>query len=218
MHLYMNTADLPRVNRILKSRYNRTRAPIVEFVSATTGDPFKILVSTILSSRTKDRTTADAVKRLFSRVETPADLRKLSTSTIEKLIFPVGFFRVKAKHLKKLGKELQGRFDDTVPDTMRQLCDLPGVGRKTANLVLTVAFDKHAICVDIHVHRISNRFGLVKTSTPLETEMALRSVLPLKYWKTWNSYLVSLGQTVCLPRKPLCSDCPLYDYCNRAGI
>ena len=210
----MNTDDIPAVNKALKREYESHNAPIIELIQAQTRSPFKVLVGTILSARTKDETTAAAVRKLFAKVSTPADLQKLTVKQIEKLIFPVGFYRVKAKHLKKLPEVLEREFDGKIPDTIDELCRLPGVGRKTANLVVTVAFDKYGICVDIHVHRISNRLGLINTNTPLESEMKLREILPKRYWKNWNSYLVSFGQTLCKPVSPHCHRCPITKYCN----
>ncbi|MCK5528106.1 MAG: endonuclease III [Kiritimatiellae bacterium] len=214
----MKISDLPTVTKILKKEFDKKQAPVVDLVKAQTNDPFKILVATILSARTKDDTTAAACKRLFSKVNNHSDLNKLTVIQIEKLIFPVGFYHNKAKYLKELPASLNTLFDGNIPDTIDELCQLPGVGRKTANLVVTMAFDKPAMCVDIHVHRISNRFGLLKTATPLETEMRLRKILPDKYWMTWNSYLVSFGQTVCSPINPKCNQCPISDYCSRINV
>jgi len=213
----MRRSDLPAVHRILRRAYLAHKAPIVELVQARTRDPFKVLVATILSARTKDEMTADVSQRLFKVVRKPDDFRKLTQRQLEKLIFPIGFFRTKARHLRQLPAVLEERFGGRIPDTIEELCELPGVGRKTANIVRSVAFDKPAVCVDVHVHRISNRFGLVRTNTPLETERRLRKVLPVRYWKTWNRYLVSYGQTVCTPRRPRCSRCRLYRYCARVG-
>lgn len=214
----MDNADLPTVNRILKREYARHDAPVVELTKARTNDPFLILLTTILSARTKDATTAEVSRRLFKTVKRPADLKKLTQKQLEKLIFPIGFYRTKAKHLRALPDVLSKRFNGKVPETIDELCELPGVGRKTANLVSTVAFDRYGICVDVHVHRISNRLGYVDTKTPLETEMALREKLPRRYWKTWNSHLVSYGQTVCTPTNPWCSKCPIAQHCPKLGV
>ena len=145
---------------------------------------------------------------------TPAALARLSQAEIEKAIYPVGFYRDKARHLKALPGVLEEKFGGVLPNTVEELCELPGVGRKTANLTVAVGFDLPAICVDVHVHRISNRLGLVKTKTPLETEMALRKLLPVKYWKTWNSHIVSFGQTRCGPIRPKCDGCPIRGFCR----
>lgn len=214
----MNITDIPAVNRILKKEYSKYDTPIVEFVQEQTKDPFKVLVTTILSARTKDETTTEVTRRLFKVISKPADLTRISLQKLEKLLFPIGFYRTKSKHLKMLPLVMQKLFDGRVPDNIEDLCKLPGVGRKTANLVVTVAFDKYGICVDVHVHRICNRLGLIKTKNPLETEMKLREILPKKYWKTWNSQLVSYGQRICRPVSPKCNICPIYKYCNRCGL
>ena len=209
---------LGKVVGLLKKEYESHNAPIVEFVKVQTGSVFKVLLATILSARTKDQTTAGAAARLFKVVRTPSDLRHTPVGKIEKLIFPVGFYRTKARHLKLLPDALDREFDGRIPATVEELCRLPGVGRKTANLVVAVGFDKPAICVDVHVHRICNRFGILRTRTPFDTEMRLRQILPLEYWKTWNSYLVSFGQTVCTPLRPKCRQCPWFRYCRRIGV
>jgi endonuclease-3 len=210
----MTTSDIPAVNKLLKKAYESTHAPIIELVAAQTNDPFHVLVGTILSARTKDACTAGACGRLFQHVMTPDDLKKISQEKLEKLIYPVGFFRDKARHLKELPHVLEEKFGGVLPSTVEELCELPGVGRKTANLVVALGFDKPGICVDVHVHRITNRLGLITTKTPYDTEMALRKILPIRYWKTWNSYLVSFGQTRCAPRNPRCIDCPIKGYCE----
>lgn len=183
-----------------------------------TFDPFRVLVATILSARTKDQTTTQVVERLFRKVTTLADLRRVSLPDLERLLFPVGFYRTKARMLQRLPDAVDSLFAGQIPDTVEELIHLPGVGRKTANLVVTEAFDKPGICVDVHVHRITNRLGLIQTATPLETEMALRKILPKRYWKTWNRYLVAYGQTLCLPRGPKCGQCVIRRYCDRVGL
>ncbi len=214
----MTTKDIPAVDRALKKEFAAHPAPIIELIEAQTKDPFCVLVGTILSARTKDACTAGAVKRLFAKARkgnfSPDDLRRLSVGEIEKLIYPVGFFRDKARHLKALPDALDEKFGGVLPSTVEELCELPGVGRKTANLTVAVGFDRPAICVDVHVHRICNWLGLVKTKKPVETEMRLREILPVKYWKTWNSHLVSFGQTRCDPARPKCHGCPIADFCS----
>lgn len=210
----MTVQDLDHVFPLLKKEFESHNAPIMDLVAAQTRDPFHVLVGTILSARTKDECTAGAVGRLFRKVSGPDDLERLSEDEIAGLIYPVGFYRTKAQNLKKLPGVLRERFGGVLPDTVEELCELPGVGRKTANLVVSLGFDKPAICVDVHVHRISNRFGLLKTGTPLETEMKLREILPVKYWQGWNSYLVAFGQTRCRPRNPVCEGCPLRRWCD----
>jgi len=232
--------NIPAINRLLACEFKAHDAPIIELIQAHTSDPFCVLVGTILSARTKDQCTAGAVKRLFAtangKLFSPSDIARLDVGQIEKLIFPVGFFRDKARHLKALPDALVAEFAPngdlaqaaaafasageglkSVAEynaLVERLTRLPGVGRKTANLTVAVGYDLPAVCVDVHVHRISNRLGLVKTKTPLETEMALRELVPVKYWKTWNSYLVSFGQTRCSPVRPHCDGCPLARYCT----
>lgn len=210
----MKLTDLPKVVKLLKDDFFSHKAPIMELVAAQTEDPFRVLVGTIMSARTKDACTAGACERLFAKATTPAELDALSEEEIAKLIFPVGFYRTKAKMLKKLPGVLAEKFGGVLPSTVEELCELPGVGRKTANLVVALGFNKPAICVDVHVHRMSNRFGLIKTETPFETEMTLRKILPVKYWQTWNSYLVAFGQTRCSPRNPKCQGCPIAQWCD----
>lgn len=216
----MTAKDIPAVDRTLRNEFLAHDAPIIELIEAQTHDPFCVLVGTILSARTKDACTAGAVRRLFAaradaaRPFAPEDLDRLSEDEIAKLIYPVGFFREKARHLKELPRVLHGRFGGVLPRTVEELCELPGVGRKTANLTVAVGFNLPAICVDVHVHRICNRLELVKTKTPLETEMRLREILPVRYWKTWNSHLVSFGQTRCGPVRPKCAGCPIARLCR----
>ena len=205
------------MDRALKREFKAHSAPIIELIEAQTHDPFCVLIGTILSARTKDACTAGAVKRLFGASKGRfgiGDLERLTQRQIEKLIYPVGFFRDKAKHLKALPKVLKDKFGGVLPHTVEELCELPGVGRKTANLTVAVGFDLPAICVDVHVHRICNWLELVHTRTPLETEMRLREILPVRYWKTWNSHLVSFGQTRCDPVRPKCEGCPIAMYCH----
>lgn len=210
--------DIEKVYEILQQEFQKHRMPIVELIETQTKDPFKVLITTIMSARTKDEITGLAAKRLFQRVSTPSELQSLSEKEIEKLIFPVGFYHEKAKSLKKLPQALNELFAGQIPSSVEELVLLPGVGRKTANLVVAVAFDKPAVCVDIHVHRIFNRLGYLKTSTPLETEMKLRETLPVKFWTTFNSYFVSFGQHICRPINPFCNQCPISKYCSRIDV
>jgi endonuclease III len=214
----MTPASIPAIHRILKQYFEQTQSPVAHFMEVRTLDPFRVLVATILSARTKDQTTTLATERLFKEVQTLDALGKLPLKTLETLIFPVGFYRTKARMLAKLPAAVQTLYGGIIPETVEELIKLPGVGRKTANLVVTEAFDKHGICVDIHVHRISNRLGLLKTSTPEQSEIMLRKLLPKRYWKTWNRYLVAFGQTLCLPRTPRCNVCPIARYCKRVGV
>lgn len=214
----MQNSDLPVVMQRLEQHFQQVKTPIVDLIQIQTEEPFKVLVATILSARTKDETTAQAVARLFSRINCPDDLECLSEEEINKLIYPVGFHRAKAKHLKELPAVLKDLFQGRVPSEIDDLLQLPGVGRKTANLVRAVAFQLPAICVDVHVHRICNRWGYIKTQTPFESEMALRAKLPEAYWLKINSYVVAFGQNLCTPRKPHCPSCPIAEFCQRVGL
>lgn len=187
------------------------KAPIMELLKYQS-TPFEILIGTILSARTKDTTTAKVVKKLFSKIKKFSDFDKFTLKEVEELIYPVGFYKTKAKHLKALSGLKK------VPNTMSELISLPGVGRKTASLVLSVSFDKDAIVVDTHVHKIMNRLGWVKTKNASETEIELRKILPKKYWKKVGRYFVAHGQSVCVPVSPFCSKCAIYDYCERVGV
>jgi endonuclease-3 len=188
-------------------------------VAARTGrDPFRILVGCLLSLRTRDETTAGAAARLFPLADTPAALAVLPVAAIERAIFPVGFYRTKARNLVRVAQELLARFDGRVPSDLDALLTLPGVGRKTANLVVTFGFGRPGICVDTHVHRISNRLGFVRTRTPEETEWALRAKLPRRHWIGLNDVLVAFGQTCCQPLSPHCSRCPVAAHCRRVGV
>jgi endonuclease III len=213
-----NGFDIDAVIPLLEKHFNTVKAPVVDFVQAQTRDPFKVLVATILSARTKDETTSKVVLKLFAKIKTHHDLNKFSEAEIDKLIYPVGFHREKAKHLKQLPDILDAKFRGKVPAEIDDLLQLPGVGRKTANLVRVIAFGLPGICVDVHVHRICNRWGYIKTKTPFDTEMALRKILPEKYWLVINSYIVAFGQNLCYPRNPRCTDCPIFQYCARVGM
>ncbi|RMF54644.1 endonuclease III [Candidatus Woesearchaeota archaeon] len=214
----MKTVDINKIYQVLKKEVRKYKVPVIELIEAQTKDPFKVLVGTILSARTKDEVTAKAASRLFKTARNPDDFEKLTIKHIEKLIYPVGFYKNKAKFLKELPIALKEKFGGIIPQSVDELTKLPGVGRKTANLVVAVAFNKPAICVDTHVHKIVNRWGYVKTKSPLETEMALRRKLPKKYWKTLNTFLVAFGQHLCTPVSPHCSKCPIREYCNKVGV
>jgi endonuclease III len=181
-------------------------------------DPFRVLIACILSLRTQDSTTGPASERLFAVAATPEAMLKVPMRRIARLIYPVGFYRTKARVILGICRDLLERFDGLVPDTIDALLTLDGVGRKTANLVVTMGYGKPGICVDTHVHRISNRLGYVKTRTPEETEMALRAKLPRRYWIGYNDLLVSFGQNVCTPISPRCSGCPVRMLCRRVGV
>ncbi|HWM76419.1 MAG TPA: endonuclease III [Methylomirabilota bacterium] len=187
-------------------------------VAAERRDPFRVLIACLLSLRTKDETTGPAAARLFALADTPEAMRQLPAKRIERAIFPVGFYRTKARVLLGVCRDLLERFAGQVPDDIDRLLTLKGVGRKTANLVVTQGFNKPGICVDIHVHRISNRLGYVKTKNPTETETALRAQLPRRYWIGYNDLLVSFGQNICHPVSPRCSECPVRPRCARVGV
>ena len=205
---FLETVALAIVNK---------QVPVVDLIAVQTKDPFKVLVATILSARTKDETTAKSSARLFKHVPDADSLATLSEEKIAALIYPVGFYKTKARHLTKLPQALN-QFGGKVPDTIEELLTLPGVGRKTANLVISVAFQKPAICVDTHVHRIMNIWQYVETDTPLKTEMALRAKLPEKHWIRVNSILVAFGQAICRPVSPHCDICPLEKKCPQNGV
>ncbi len=193
------------------------RVPVVDLIAVQSEDPFKVLVATILSARTRDETTARACERLFARAPDREALALLSAEEIRQLIFPVGFYQTKACHLARLPAALAA-FGGEVPAEIDDLVTLPGVGRKTANLVRAIAFRLPAICVDTHVHRIMNIWGYVRTKTPLETERALRATLPARHWLTINSILVAFGQGCCTPVGPHCDCCPLDRLCPKIGV
>lgn len=191
---------------------------MLTLVAMENGDPFRVLIACILSLRTQDTTTGPAAARLFALADDPAAMLCLSPEQIERAIYPVGFYRTKTRVILGICRDLLERFGGRVPDDLDALLTLGGVGRKTANLVITVGYDKPGICVDTHVHRISNRFGYVKTRTPEETEMALRKTLPRRYWIGYNDLLVSFGQNICAPISPRCSVCPVRALCRRVGV
>ncbi|HNW81758.1 MAG TPA: endonuclease III [bacterium] len=187
--------------------------PIIDLMAAGGDSPWKILVSTMLSARTKDSTTAKASRTLFAVSDTPQKTAELSVKELEKLIYPVGFYKTKAENLHALTEIILKKYKGQVPETVEELITLPGIGIKTASLVFIKAFDGFDICVDTHVHRISNMWNLVKTDTPEKTRIELKKVIPKKYWKEINQYIVTLGQTICRPMKRECDKCPLNKIC-----
>lgn len=209
--------DLQKVITTIK-RVNRAfKEPTVTTV-ARGRDPFKVLISCLLSLRTKDNVTSAASERLFRLADTPDAMLKLETLDIQGAIYPVGFYRTKSARIKEICRALIEEYGRNVPDDIDTLLKLPGVGRKTANLVVTLGYGKPGICVDTHVHRITNRWGYVRTETPVETEFALRKILPKKYWLIINDVLVTYGQNTCTPVLPKCSICKVYWYCKREGV
>lgn len=214
----MRDADIHAVVGLLEDEVPRWQEPILGVVAKESSDPFRILIACILSLRTKDRTTAEASRRLFSLAGGPGAMARLRQARLERAIYPVGFYRTKAKQIKKICRRLLTSYGGLVPDSIDELLTLPGVGRKTANLVVTIGYGKPGICVDIHVHRISNRWGYIKTTSPERSEEALRKKLPRKYWIRYNDLLVPFGQNLCLPVSPLCSQCKLTRYCDRVGV
>jgi endonuclease-3 len=220
--LKLSDSQEDRVIKIIKKLRKATIGmadPAVSQVAAAYGkDPFLILVSCLLSLRTKDTISLPVSLRLFQLAKTPQELLAIPLAKLEKLIHPVGFYHRKARQLKTMSADLIQRFDGQVPATEQELLSLPGVGRKTANLVLGEAFGIPALCVDTHVHRVSNRLGLVKTKTPEETEFALQKVIPKKNWIEFNPLIVIWGQRICAPISPFCSKCAIYDLCPRIGV
>jgi endonuclease III len=207
-----------RLIRTLTRHAPRWRTTALAVVAAERDDPFRVLIACLLSLRTKDETTGPASARLFALADTPHAMLRLTPRQIERAIFPVGFYRTKARAIRQISRDLIERFGGAVPDEIDALLTLKGVGRKTANLVVTIGFAKPGICVDIHVHRISNRLGFVRTKSPDQTELALRAKLPRRYWIGYNDLLVAFGQNVCRPLSPHCSRCPVARWCRRVGV
>ncbi|MEE8298604.1 MAG: endonuclease III [Thermodesulfobacteriota bacterium] len=214
----MKADDIHIIVKILAKETPEWDVPIVTLVAESTNDPFRVLISTVLSLRTKDETTAAASRKLFKLADNPSDMLKLSEKEIIKAIYPVGFYKTKAKNIKSICRDLISKYDSKDPDDIDELLKFKGVGRKTANLVVTLGYNKPGVCVDTHVHRISNRLGYIKTKTPDKTETALRKKLPEKYWIDYNSLLVSFGQHLCRPISPFCSRCPVIKFCDRVGV
>jgi len=213
----MKNEDIVKVMAILAA--SNPEPPLISSHAETDSpDPFLILIATLLSLRTKDEVTALAADRLFARAKNPIEMINIPEGKIAQIIFPVGFYRVKDKSIHHVCRELLDRFAGHVPDSLDELLSIKGIGRKTANLVIALGFNKDAICVDTHVHRISNRLGYISTSSPEETEFALRAKLPLSLWRSFNTLLVAFGRTLCRPVSPLCSRCPVADFCDRVGV
>ncbi len=214
----MNDRDMEEIIPLLAEGLKKWEMPIVSHLAQGRRDPFIILISTLISLRTKDEVTAEATQRLFRLAGNPAEMLVLAPETIAQAIYPAGFYRNKARTILAVCRELVDLYSSHVPDTIEKLLTMPGVGRKTANLVVTLGFNKEGICVDTHVHRISNRLGYVRTKTPEQTEFALRGKLPNRYWIDYNTLLVAFGRRICRPISPLCTSCPIRDYCDRVGV
>ena len=211
----VSATNIDEAIAILRRAVRQWRVPIV---GQYRHDPFETLISCLLSLRTKDATTDAASARLFRLARTPRTMLRLSPRRIERAIYPVGFYRTKARTILAVSRALVERHGGRVPGNLDALLELKGVGRKTANLVVTLAFRKYGICVDTHVHRISNRWGYVRTTSAHETETQLRERLPRRYWRTYNDLLVAFGQNLCHPTSPWCSRCPLEGLCGRVGV
>jgi endonuclease-3 len=209
---------IDEVASILRREVRRWESPVVTKIAERKRDPFRVLIATVLSLRTKDDCTAAAAERLFRLAQTPSDMLGLDAGTIAETIYPVGFYNTKADNILAICRDLVERFGGQPPDSIEELVTLKGVGRKTANLVMTRGYGKRAICVDTHVHRITNRWGYVSTKSPNETETALREILPKRYWIPINDWLVTYGQNLCAPVSPWCSRCKIRSYCGRVGV
>jgi endonuclease-3 len=210
--------NISRVIELVKASVKKYKAPVLERFNDEIKNPFWVLIPCILSLRSKDETTAVAAKRLYNIAPKPEDILKIPQAELEKILYSTGFYRQKTRSVLQITKLIVEKYKGRVPDTIEELLTLPGVGRKTANLVVTVAFKKPGICVDTHVHKICNRWGYVKTKNADETEMKLREILPKKYWIKINYWLVLYGQNICLSVSPRCSDCLLFSYCPRIGV
>ena len=214
----MTQREIHSAIKILRREVPNWQTPIVTLMAETYASPFRVLISCVLSLRTQDATTAKASRRLFAVADGPREMLRLTAQRIEKLIFPVGFYKTKAKNILEICRTLMDVHGGEVPDEIDELLKLKGVGRKTANLVVTLGYNKPGICVDTHVHRISNRWGYVRTKTPEKTESALRVKLPKQYWIEYNDLLVSFGQHLCRPISPMCSRCPVSRYCDQLNV
>jgi len=209
--------DIDKIIDCLVKDYKTNKVQHTEFVDFMENikDPYLVLICCILSLRTNDKTTIKATKRMLELAKTPYEMQNVKVEDLVSAIYPVGFYKSKASQIIELSKIIVEKYNGLVPDEIEELTKFKGVGRKTANLVLTKGFNKPAICVDVHVHRISNRLGYVKTSSPDETELELRKKLPKKYWIDFNTLLVTHGQNICKPQKPKCDICSIKKYCKK---
>ena len=209
---------ISRVIQALRKASTGWDAPVVTEMVGFSRDPYLVLIACLLSLRTKDETTGPAARRLFALADTPERMVSLTPTQVKKAIYPVGFYKTKARTVLDISQILIDKYESRVPDEIDELLLFKGVGRKTANLVVTLGFQKPGICVDTHVHRISNRWGYVETKNPEETEMALRAILPKRFWIGYNDHLVAFGQTLCHPTSPKCSLCPIERYCEKIDV
>lgn len=216
--IHTKVFPIKEVFEILKIEFKNWKVPVVTLIALQSKDPFKVLLSTIISLRTKDEVTIEASKRLYQILKKPEDIFNVSFDELEKAIYPCGFYKRKSIQIKNICERLVNEFDSIVPKEIDTLLKFEGVGRKTANLVLSEGYNIPAMCVDVHVHRISNRFGFINTKTPEESEFELRSKLPIEYWNDYNTILVAFGQSLCRPISPHCSKCPVVKYCSRIGV
>jgi endonuclease-3 len=214
----MNNKNIDKAMNLLKKQVKTLDVPWLEVMAHNDRSPYRILISCILSLRTQDRTTGEASERLFEIAPDVETLARLPVKKIERAIYPVGFYKVKAGRIKGIASEIVNSYASKVPDEIDELLKFKGVGRKTANLVVTLGYKKPGICVDTHVHRITNRWGYVNTRNPEKTEFALREKLPRKYWLEINGLLVAFGQGICKPVSPLCSLCRIEKFCDRVGV
>jgi len=218
MRVMVTNRTIDRVLAAVREADRAWEPAAVAKIAEASRDPFRVLISCILSQQTKDEVTAAASARLYRLADRPGAIVGLPARHIAEVIYPVSFYRTKAKTIRRVCQTLLGRFGGRVPDSLEALLNLRGVGRKTANLVLTVGYRKPGICVDTHVHRISNRWGYVRTRTPVQTEMALRRTLPRRHWIHYNDLLVPFGRHLCRPVSPFCSRCPVARWCARVGV
>jgi len=209
---------IEKVIKILEIESKNWKCSVVTLIALNSKDPFKVLISTIISLRTKDEVTIESSKRLFNVLKSSKDIFNLSQSQIEELIYPCGFYKRKAIQIKNICEIIANEYGGVVPNDIEILLKFKGVGRKTANLVLAQGYNIPAICVDVHVHRISNRLGFIKTKNPEKTERSLAKKLDKKYWIDYNSLLVAFGQSICKPVSPYCSKCPVFNYCKRISV
>ena len=214
----MNEKDLIDIIKILRKEIKKWDVPVVSLVSKAHKDPFSILISTVISLRTKDEVTLKSFNKLFSKAKSPKEMLKLKEEEMAELIYPAGFYKTKGKNIRKICEILIEKYKGKVPNSMEKLLELPNVGRKTANLVISVGFDGDGVCIDVHNHRILNRFGFLKTKNPEETEYEVRKRVDKKYWRELSFLLVAYGQHICRPISPYCSKCLIKKKCKRRGV